>query len=121
MARVLVVSLDLGTSNTSISPLCDESRGKQVAVEAQVELELLALMVQLVERKRAVLGGSGPFGEQSVGQVVGDEEALLIDLDGVNYVVTQLLCISQSHTCNRSNGTGNKEERALITTTPSEL
>lgn len=78
--------LDLGTGDAPKSPLGDEPGRQEVVVEAQVEFQGLSFVMQLIEGKKLAPGGRGPAVEGSVGQVIGQEGAALIHLDGMNDV-----------------------------------
>jgi len=86
MAGVARAGLDLGAGDPPVSPLADEPRRQEVAVQAQLEPQGLSFVTQLVEGEELAPGGRRPPAKGSVGQVVGEERSALVDLDGMDHV-----------------------------------
>lgn len=78
--------LDLGVSDAPVSPLADEPGRQEVVVEAQVEFQGLSFVMQFIEGEKLAPGGRRPSVKCSVGQIVGQERAALVNLDGMNDV-----------------------------------
>lgn len=78
--------LDLGVSDAPVSPLADEPGRQEVVVEAQVEFQGLSFVMQFIEGEKLAPGGRRPSVKCSVRQIVGQERAALVNLDGMNDV-----------------------------------
>lgn len=86
MAGVGGARLDLGTGNAPISPLADKPGCQEVVVEAQVEFQGLSFVMEFIEGEKLAPGGRRPSVKCSVGEIVGQEQSTLVNLDGMNDV-----------------------------------